>query len=106
VRAVAEVMSTGRAHLLWSLLQSVLWMAALTGLLVLAFGLAPRPTQQQVHECAFGQQAQGCANVRHEACQGGQHAQLPIGNTVQSGQGTSPVDGDLVALVRSCALGR
>ncbi len=44
VRAVAEVMSTGRAHMLWSLLQSVLWMAALTGLLVLAFGLAPRPT--------------------------------------------------------------
>ena len=44
VRAVAEVMGTGRAHMLWSLLQSVLWMAALTGLLVLAFGLTPRPT--------------------------------------------------------------
>lgn len=44
VRAVAEVMSTGRARMLWNLLQSVLWMAALTGLLVLAFGLTPRPT--------------------------------------------------------------
>ncbi len=44
VRAVAEAINTGRAHMLWSLLQSVLWMAALTGLLVLAFGLTPRPT--------------------------------------------------------------
>ena len=44
VRAVAEVMSTGRAHMLWSLMQSVLWMAALTGLLVLVFGVTPRPT--------------------------------------------------------------
>lgn len=44
VRAVAEVLSTGRAHMLWSLLQSVLWMAALTGMLVLVLGLTPRPT--------------------------------------------------------------
>ncbi len=45
VRAVAEILSTGRAHMLWSLLQAVLWMAALTGLAVLVFGLAPQPTR-------------------------------------------------------------
>lgn len=48
VRAVAEVLSAGRAHMLWSLLQSVLWMAALTGMLVLVFGLTPRATLNRV----------------------------------------------------------
>ena len=43
VRAVAELMTTGSAHMLSSLLQAVLWMAALTGVLVLGFGLAPQP---------------------------------------------------------------
>lgn len=43
VRAVAEVMTTGSAYMLWSLLQAVLWMATLTGILVLAFGLVPQP---------------------------------------------------------------
>ncbi len=56
VRAVAEVLSTGRAHMLWSLLQSVLWMAALTGLLVLAFGLTPRTnlTRMPIEWAAMG----------------------------------------------------
>ena len=44
VRAVAEMMTTGSAHMLWSLLQAVLWMATLTGVLVLGFGLVPQPT--------------------------------------------------------------
>ena len=44
VRAVAELMSTGSAHMLWSLLQAVLWMATLTGVLVLVVGLVPQPT--------------------------------------------------------------
>ena len=43
VRAVAELMTTGSAHMLWSLLQAVLWMATLTGVLVLAFGVVPQP---------------------------------------------------------------
>lgn len=43
VRAVAELMTRGSAHMLWSLLQAVLWMATLTGVLVLAFGLVPQP---------------------------------------------------------------
>ena len=43
VRAVAETMTTGSAHMLWSLLQAVLWMATLTGVLVLAFGVVPQP---------------------------------------------------------------
>jgi len=45
VRAVAEIMSAGSAHMLWSLLQAVLWMAMLTGVLVLVFDVAPLPTQ-------------------------------------------------------------
>lgn len=43
VPAVAELMTSGSAHMLWNLLQAVLWMATLTGVLVLAFGLAPQP---------------------------------------------------------------
>ena len=43
VRAVAEIASTGTAHMLWSLFQAVLWMAMLTGTLVLGFGLQPQP---------------------------------------------------------------
>ncbi len=38
VRAVAEIMSGGSAHMLGSLLQAALWMATLTGVLVLGFG--------------------------------------------------------------------
>lgn len=43
VRAVAEVVNSGSAHMLWSLLQAVLWMATLGGVLTLVFGLAPMP---------------------------------------------------------------
>lgn len=43
VRAVAELMTAGSAHMLWSLLQAMLWMATLTGVGVLAFGLDPQP---------------------------------------------------------------
>ncbi|MBI5718796.1 MAG: YeeE/YedE family protein [Burkholderiales bacterium] len=43
VRAVAEVMTTRSAHMLWSLLQAVVWMVTLTGVLVLGFGLVPQP---------------------------------------------------------------
>src|SRR5258706_8044997 len=43
VRAVAEILATGRAPMLWSLLQAVLWMATLTGVLVLLFGVVPQP---------------------------------------------------------------
>lgn len=43
VRAVAELMTTGSAHMLWSLLQAVLWMVTLTGVLVLVYGLVPQP---------------------------------------------------------------
>lgn len=43
VRAVAELMTSGSAHMLWSLLQAMLWMATLTGVGVLAFGLDPQP---------------------------------------------------------------
>lgn len=38
VRAVAEIMNGGSAHMLGSLLQAALWMATLTGVLVLGFG--------------------------------------------------------------------
>lgn len=41
VRAVAEIMTNGSAHMLGSLLQAALWMATLTGVLVLGFGLRP-----------------------------------------------------------------
>ena len=44
VRAVAELMTAGSAHMLWSLLQAVLWIATLTGVLVLVFGVVPLPT--------------------------------------------------------------
>lgn len=43
VRAVAEFMSSGSAHMLWSLLQAVLWMGTLGGVLTLVFGLSPLP---------------------------------------------------------------
>ena len=43
VRAVEEIIKTGNARMLSSLLQSVLWMATLTGVLVLVLGLAPKP---------------------------------------------------------------
>lgn len=42
VRAVAEVMTSGSAHMLWSLLQAVLWMATLTGVMALVLGIAPQ----------------------------------------------------------------
>lgn len=38
VRAVAEIMASGSAHMFWSLLQAVLWMATLTGVMALLFG--------------------------------------------------------------------
>ena len=43
VRAVAEIATAGSTHMLWSLFQAVLWMAALTGVLVLSLGLVPQP---------------------------------------------------------------
>ncbi|MGD9835178.1 MAG: YeeE/YedE thiosulfate transporter family protein [Piscinibacter sp.] len=43
VRAVAEIMNGGSAHMLGSLLQAALWMATLTGVLVLGFGRALPP---------------------------------------------------------------
>lgn len=43
VRAVGEVMGNGSAHMLWSLLQAVLWMATLGGVLTLVFGMPPLP---------------------------------------------------------------
>jgi uncharacterized membrane protein YedE/YeeE len=43
VRAVAELLGSGSGHMLWSLVQAVLWMAALTGVLVLGFGFTPQP---------------------------------------------------------------
>lgn len=42
VRAVAEIMTSGSAHMLWSLLQAVLWTATLTGVMALVFGIAPQ----------------------------------------------------------------
>ena len=42
VRAVAEIMTTGSGHTLWSIGQAVLWMAALAGVLVLGFGHVPQ----------------------------------------------------------------
>lgn len=61
VRAVAEVISSGSAHMLWSLVQAVLWMAALSGVLVLAFDLAPQPVTARMPAawawaggCVFG----------------------------------------------------
>lgn len=42
VRAVAEIMTAGSAHMLWSLMQATLWTIVLTGVLVLAFGLVPQ----------------------------------------------------------------
>lgn len=44
VRAVTEIMNSGSAHMLWSLLQAVLWMATLTGVMALVFQIAPQPT--------------------------------------------------------------
>src|SRR5258706_2431091 len=48
VRAVAEILATGRAPMLWSLLQAVLWMATLTGILVLFFGVVPQPATARI----------------------------------------------------------
>lgn len=48
VRAVAEIMTTGSAHMLWSLGQAVLWMSAITGVLVLGFGLTPQLAQARI----------------------------------------------------------
>jgi hypothetical protein len=42
VRAVAEIMTSGSAHMLWSLSQAVLWMATLTGVMALVYGIAPQ----------------------------------------------------------------
>jgi uncharacterized membrane protein YedE/YeeE len=36
-------MTSGSAHMLWSLLQAMLWTIMLTGVLALVFGLAPQP---------------------------------------------------------------
>jgi hypothetical protein len=41
VRAVDEILAAGNPHMLVELLQAVLWMASLTGVLVLVFGLSP-----------------------------------------------------------------
>ncbi|SPE26532.1 conserved membrane hypothetical protein [Burkholderiales bacterium] len=41
VRAVAEILTAGTAHMLWSLLQAVLWMATLTGALVVLLDIEP-----------------------------------------------------------------
>ena len=43
VRAVAEIMTGGTAHMLGSLLQAALWMALLAGALTLVMGWTPRP---------------------------------------------------------------
>ena len=43
VRAVAELMGNGSSHMLRSLLQAVLWMATLSGVLALAFGVSLQP---------------------------------------------------------------
>lgn len=48
VRAVAEFLHDGNAGMLWSLLQAVLWMAALTGTLVLVFGLVPKSALERM----------------------------------------------------------
>ncbi len=48
VRAVAELMTSRSAHMLWSLLQAVLWMVMLTGVLVVVFGLLPAPVLARV----------------------------------------------------------
>ena len=45
VRAVAEIMGTGTAHMLGSLMQAVLWMATLSGALMLGLGLSLPPVQ-------------------------------------------------------------
>lgn len=47
VRAVAELMTAGTMHMLWSLLQAMLWAATLTGVLVLVFGLTPQPAWER-----------------------------------------------------------
>jgi uncharacterized protein len=44
VRAIAEIMTDGTAHMLGSLVQAVLWMATLTGVIVLGLGLTPPPS--------------------------------------------------------------
>jgi uncharacterized protein len=43
VRAVAEIMTSGSAHMLGSLLQAALWMALMAGILTLVAGWSPRP---------------------------------------------------------------
>ena len=48
VRAVAQVMQEKNPQILLSLLQAVLWMAALTGVLVLAFGLVPQAAAERM----------------------------------------------------------
>jgi hypothetical protein len=42
VRAVSDIIRAGSAHMLWSLLQAVFWMATLTGVLVFGLGLVPK----------------------------------------------------------------
>ena len=43
VRAVADIITAGRPHMMWSLLQAMLWTIVLTGVLVLVFGVTPQP---------------------------------------------------------------
>jgi len=48
VRAVAEIVRAKNPQMLLSLLQAVLWMAALTGVLVLLFDLTPQAVSQRM----------------------------------------------------------
>lgn len=48
VRAVAELLTTGTAHMLGSLLQAVLWMATLTGVLAVLLHIAPQTSLVRV----------------------------------------------------------
>lgn len=48
VRAVADILHDGDARMLGSLLQAILWMAALTGTLALVAGVMPQPVAVRV----------------------------------------------------------
>jgi hypothetical protein len=69
VRAVAELMTSGSAHMLWSLLQAMLWTIMLTGVLALVFGLAPQPAWTRTRRAVklFVDVGRDCTGTWHPA---------------------------------------
>jgi hypothetical protein len=64
VRAVSDIITAGSAHMLWSLLQAVLWMVTLTGVLVFGLGLVPQAAVSGAPRCGG---SGGWCDAKHRA---------------------------------------